>query len=221
MIDSYYDSSAVDNYIKEITDRETVKTSALRSEVFRKNAPMLALKYLGIGLMILLIGFGIKQALSYERTNISQVIHEDINDKKAGNTISSPESDEVIDIESLLKESEIEKNLKKINESMQSTDLDENIETVRDFYIYDTISTDLGKIDEVIIGHLFSTPGSIADYIFCYISVPGENGLSTRFDLVSNGEEFGRTEVELSEEIALSMNVKLQNLKEAKTKCGI
>ncbi len=221
MNDSYYDSSAVDNYIKELSDRETVKTSALRSEVFRRNAPMIALKYLGIGLMILLIGFGIKQALSFERTNISQVIHENINDQKGDHTKASSESDEVIDIELLLKESEIEKNLKKINDSMQSDALDENVETVRDFYVYDMISTDLGKIDEVIIGYLFSSPGSVADYVFCYISVPGENGLSKRFDLVTDGEEFGRIEPELNEEIALSMNVKLKNLKKAKTKCGI
>ena len=221
MNDSYYDSSAVDNYIKELSDRETVKTSALRGEVFRRNAPMIALKYLGIGLMILLIGFGIKQALSFERTNISQVIHENINDQKGDHTKASSESDEVIDIELLLKESEIEKNLKKINDSMQSDALDENVETVRDFYVYDMISTDLGKIDEVIIGYLFSSPGSVADYVFCYISVPGENGLSKRFDLVTDGEEFGRIEPELNEEIALSMNVKLKNLKKAKTKCGI
>ena len=113
MNDSYYDSSAVDNYIKELSERETVKTSALKSEVLRRNAPMLALKYVGIGMMILLIGFGIKQALSYERTNISQVIHENINDQKGDLTTTSSESDEVIDIELLLKESEIEKNLKK------------------------------------------------------------------------------------------------------------
>ena len=182
---------------------------------------MIALKYLGIGLMILLIGFGIKQALSFERTNISQVIHENINDQKGDHTKASSESDEVIDIELLLKESEIEKNLKKINDSMQSDALDENVETVRDFYVYDMISTDLGKIDEVIIGYLFSSPGSVADYVFCYISVPGENGLSKRFDLVTDGEEFGRIEPELNEEIALSMNVKLKNLKKAKTKCGI
>ena len=104
---------------------------------------------------------------------------------------------------------------------MQSDALDENVETVRDFYVYDMISTDLGKIDEVIIGYLFSSPGSVADYVFCYISVPGENGLSKRFDLVTDGEEFGRIEPELNEEIALSMNVKLKNLKKAKTKCGI
>jgi len=221
MNDSYYDSSAVDNYIKELSDRETVKTSALRSVVFRRNAPMIALISLGIGLMILLIGFGIKQALSFERTNISQVIHENINDQKGDHTKASSESDEVIDIELLLKESEIERNLKKINDSMQSGALDENVETVRDFYVYDMISTDLGKIDEVIIGYLFSSPGSVADYVFCYISVPGENGLSKRFDLVTDGEEFGRIEPELNEEIALSMNVKLKNLKKAKTKCGI
>ena len=221
MNDSYYDSSAVDNYIKELSDRETVKTSALRSVVFRRNAPMIALISLGIGLMILLIGLGIKQALSFERTNISQVIHENINDQKGDRTKASSESDEVIDIELLLKESEIEKNLKKINDSMQSDALDENVETVRDFYVYDMISTDLGKIDEVIIGYLFSSPGSAADYVFCYISVPGENGLSKRFDLVTDGEEFGRIEPELNEEIALSMNVKLKNLKKAKTKCGI
>jgi hypothetical protein len=221
MNDSYYDSSAVDNYIKELSNRETVKTSALRSKVFRRNAPMIALKYLGIGMMILLIGFGIKQALSFERTNISQVIHENINDQKGDHTKASSESDEVIDIELLLKESEIERNLKKINDSMQSGALEENVETVRDFYVYDMISTDLGKIDEVIIGYLFSSPGSVADYVFCYISVPGENGLSKRFDLVTDGEEFGRIEPELNEEIALSMNVKLKNLKKAKTKCGI
>ena len=221
MNDSYYDSSAVDNYIKELSERETVKTSALKSEVLRRNAPMLALKYVGIGMMILLIGFGIKQALSYERTNISQVIHENINDQKGDLTTTSSESDEVIDIELLLKESEIEKNLKKINDSMQSSSLDEDDETVRDFYIYDTIDTNLGKIDQVIIGHSFSNPGSEADYVFCYISVPGENGLFNRFDLISIGEEFGRTEAEINEEIALSMNVKLTNLRKAKTKCGI
>ena len=148
MNDSFYDSSAVDNYIKELSERETVKTSALKSEVLRRNAPMLALKYIGIGMMILLIGFGIKQALSYERTNISQVIHENINAQKGDHMTTSSESDEVIDIELLLKESEIEKNLKKINDSMQSSTLDENDETVRDFYIYDTIDTDLGKIDQ-------------------------------------------------------------------------
>ncbi len=146
MTDSYYDSSAVDNYIKELSERETVKTSALKSEVLRRNAPMLFLKYLGIGMMILLIGFGIKQALSYERTNISQVIHENINDQKGDLTTTPSESDEVIDIELLLKESEIERNLKKINDSMQSSTLDENDETVRDFYIYDTIDTNLGKL---------------------------------------------------------------------------
>ena len=37
-----------------------------------------------------------------------------------------------------------------------------------------------------------------------------------RFDLISIGEEFGRTEAELNEEIALSMNVKLKNLKRQK-----
>ena len=221
MNDSYYDSSAVDNYIKELSERETVKTSALKSEVLRRNAPMLALKYVGIGMMILLIGFGIKQALSYERTNISQVIHENINDQKGDLTTTSSESDEVIDIELLLKESEIEKSLKKINDSMQSSSLDEDDETVRDFYIYDTVDTNLGKIDQVIIGHSFSNPGSEADYVFCYISVPGENGLFNRFDLISIGKEFGRTEAELNEEIALSMNVKLKHLKKAKTKCGI
>ena len=36
---------------------------------------------------------------------------------------------------------------------MQSSSLDEDDETVRDFYIYDTIDTNLGKIDQVIIGH--------------------------------------------------------------------
>ena len=160
MNNSYYDSSAVDNYINELSKREAIKTTAMSGAIFRQNAPLQALKFIGIGLMTLLIGYGIKHAMSFERTNISQTIHKNASGERYEESSSFAESDEVIDIEALMNNSSVSEDLSQISDTMNSISTSDETQTIRDYYIFDTIEADLGLIDEIVVGRSFETPDS-------------------------------------------------------------
>ena len=221
MNNSYYDSSAVDNYINELSKREAIKTTAMSGAIFRQNAPLQALKFIGIGLMTLLIGYGIKHAMSFERTNISQTIHENASGERYEESSSFAESDEVIDIEALMNNSSVSEDLSQISDTMNSISTSDETQTIRDYYIFDTIEADLGLIDEIVVGRSFETPDSGPNYTYCYINIPDTNNISKRFDLIEINEEFGRSKTELNEDLASSLGVELNHLRIAQEKCAI
>ena len=199
-----YDSSAVDNYLNEISKREQEVTRSMKIENLRNEVPSQVFKWAGIltaiSLLIYVLGNSVANSRSFEQIKINEY-----RETFSGNP--SEGEDELIDIESLLP---VE--LEEIDTS--------NSEIVRDFYRFDHVPYEGEKIKTVIIGTNYKEQGAPASSRFCYVRINDEGSISKRIDLanISSGE---RHLTEITDEFAQKIGVTKKELLGAQAKCSI
>jgi len=218
MINQIHDNSAVENYLKELSAREAEKTQSYRVENFIKEAPYKTLRIggviLAVALLLYFLGLGIGNARSFEVVTINENIetrngYEQVNSESSQNI---QDQDQLINIDDILSD----------QEKVIPTSLEENIPAqgaaVRNYYIFDSIPLAGNKIQELTIGRMFSSPDSPPDLEYCYVEVYGQDGLSKRLDLVElkSGK---REETEINSMIAENLQVSIEELKGAQSRC--
>ena len=215
MSTSVYDSSAVDQYINELSLREAEVTRSRQIDNFRREVPYVALKWcayiLPIAILIWFLGHAISNALSYERLvkheSFTQGIKTPIKEEQYI-------GDETIDVEAILARSNSQ------NNPFPGAEDKLEIEVVRDYYIFDTFPFNNPAIQEVIIGRKYDEPNSAAQEEFCYINVWQEDGIGQRLNLIVIDED-GRVENPLDQSMAQKLNISLSELLEARAACTI
>ena len=220
MINQIHDNSAVENYLKELSAREAEKTQSYRVENFIKEAPYKALRIggviLAVALLLYFLGLGIGNARSFEVVTINENIetrngYEQVNSESTQNI---QDQDQLINIDEILSD----------QEKVIPSSLEENIPAqgtaVRNYYIFDSIPLAGQKIKELTIGRMFSSPDSPPDLEYCYVEVSGRDGLSKRLDLVElkSGK---RKETKINSKIAESLQVSIEELKGAQSRCTL
>ena len=103
MKNTAYDASAVDTYINELNSREAEITRSMRIQNFKREVPAKVFLWCGyavpIIILILILGFAINKALSFERIE-KTVIENSAHDLT--NQADSFSSDQVIDVDKIL-----------------------------------------------------------------------------------------------------------------------
>ena len=216
MINQIHDNSAVENYLKELSAREAEKTQSYRVENFIKEAPYKVLRtggiILAVALLLYFLGLGISNARSFEVVTINENIETKNGYELVDSDSTQDIQDQLINLDEILLD----------QEKVIPTSIEENIPAqgtaVRNYYIFDSIPLTGQKIKELIIGRVFNSPDSPPDYEYCYVQVKGSDGLSKRLDLVElkSGK---RKETEINSKIAESLQVSIEELKGAQSRC--
>lgn len=212
-----YDSSAVDRYISELSKREAEVTRERAINNYIKEVPYLVFKWGGmlliLGIFVWILGHAVSNAQSYQKI----IKNENLNTFNYGDNqfTNDTSKDHVIDVEELLANNNSESEVfPTIEEPAQSVD------SVRDYYIFDTVPF-VGKyFNEVIIGRTFDAPNSPPTLEYCYVNIAQSNGTSIKVDFISIDQD-GRFVHDLDEEISKSVSVPLHELKQARSKCTI
>tara|TARA_Y100001935_G_C17156798_1_gene433212 strand:- start:160 stop:834 length:675 start_codon:yes stop_codon:yes gene_type:complete len=224
MINQIHDNSAVENYLKELSAREAEKTQSYRVQNFVKEAPYKVLRtggvILAVAILLYFLGLGIGNARSFEVVTINENI-ETRNGYESVTSDSTQEinaqdhnQDQLINLDEILLD----------QEKVIPTSIEENIPVqgtaVRNYYIFDSIPLAGQTIKELTIGRMFSSPDSPPDLEYCYVEVRGRDGLSKRLDLVElkSGK---REETEINSKIAESLQVSIEELKGAQSRCTL
>jgi len=216
MSSAVYDSSAVDNYVNELSRREAEVTRSRQIDNFIREVPYIALKWcayvLPIALLIWFLGNAISNALSYERT----VRNESITQTSYGEGEQTNRSqDELIDVDRILASG---------NSGSNSFPEVENAPllqaAVRDYYIFDTIPFDHPLFEQVVVGRRYDEPDSLPVEEFCYINVWQADGMSKRLNFIIIDED-GRNVIDINQSTSNTLNISLTDLKAARSKCTI
>ena len=105
MKNTVYDASAVDTYINELNSREAEITRSMQIQNFKREVPAKVFLWCGyavpIIILILILGFAINKALSFERIE-KTVIENSTHDLT--NQADSFSTDQVIDVDKILSE---------------------------------------------------------------------------------------------------------------------
>ncbi|MDC0028248.1 hypothetical protein OAJ35_01835 [Gammaproteobacteria bacterium] len=219
MINQIHDNSAVENYLKELSAREAEKTQSYRVENFIKEAPYKALRIggviLAVALLLYFLGLGIGNARSFEVVTIN----ENIETRNGYEQVNSESSQNIQDQDQLINVEEILSNQEKIIPSSLEENISQQGTLVRNYYIFDSIPFNGEVLTEITIGRKFSDPDSSPDFEYCYVEVYGEEGLPKRINLVeiTLGK---RTEREITDKIAKSLNTSVIELKGAQSQCA-
>jgi len=213
MKNTAYDSSAVDTYINELNSREAEITRSMRIQNFKREVPARVFLWCGyavpIIILILILGFAINKALSFERvekTVIENSVHGSTN--QAENFLS----DQVLDVDGILNEEPA------FPTKIENEPSEEGV--VRNYVIFDRIPFPGEFIKHVVVGREYETPGSQPKESWCYVKKDTYSALEPTFHLVEiNGDK--RTQVDLTQDMADEFGVPLSELKRAQNKCNI
>lgn len=217
MKNQIHDNSAVDNYLKELSIRQAEKTRSLSIDNSNKEAPYKVLKIVGIltalAVLFYLLGLGIKNARSYEVVTINENIETKNGYQNVSNdNITETPQDTLINLEEILEQQEV------VIPSSIEENAPQKETVVRNYYIFDRIPFNGENIEELIVGRMFSSPGTPPEIQYCYVKVYGEDGVSKRLDLVElhSGK---REETEINSKIAESFQISIDELKGAQSRC--
>ena len=213
MKNTAYDSSAVDTYINELNSREAEITRSMRIQNFKREVPARVFLWCGyavpIIILILILGFAINKALSFERvekTVIENSAHESTNQTE------SFSSDRIIDVDKILSEEPT------FPTEVEKEPSEEGV--VRNYVIFDTISFSGEILNQVVVGRKYETPGSQPKESWCYVDRSAYPGFAPTLYLVRlEGEK--RTQTHLTQDMADDFGVSLNELKRAQNKCNI
>jgi hypothetical protein len=183
-----YDSSAVDNYLKELSERESQVTKSRKIENFRKEAPYQVLKVggmlLALALLFYFLGLGIGHARSFEVVTINENIetrngfHNVSDTKLTAEADVSQEQDRVINIEEILANQ---------NNSLPATivsSTNQKESGVRHYTIFDSVPFKGDEIYKVVTGRQFDSPESPPISSYCYADLYGEVGIDQTISLI-------------------------------------
>ena len=80
------DSSAVDNYLRELSNREAERTRRLNIENYKREVPFTILKYIGIAIAITLVLWALGRSIGNSNSFIQKVIHSGFGELTGTNT---------------------------------------------------------------------------------------------------------------------------------------
>tara|TARA_B100000768_G_C11157493_1_gene323044 strand:+ start:46 stop:762 length:717 start_codon:yes stop_codon:yes gene_type:complete len=238
MTSTICDSSAVDQYLLELSNREIERTRRLKIENTRRETPLQILRIIGIGFAIALVlwalGSAFKNANSFHK--ISEILGSSQNNyqehysssKDIRETTDQGSSlDQLIDVDALLDSSSIEispepgtsifENPSIIEEYPEG--IDEH-EIVRNYVIFDDVEFDGQVITSVMTGRNYPDVDSEVDHSWCYVTNNTSSSGSVKLNLIGirNGE---RTDYLIDEAEAIRFGASLEEIKSAKEQCTI
>ena len=213
MKNSAYDASAVDTYINELNSREAEITRSMRIQNFKREVPAKVFLWCGyavpIIILILILGFAINKALSFERIE-KTVIENSTHDLT--NQADSFSTDQVIDVDKILSEEPTFP--PKVGNEVPEKDV------VRNYVIFDNIPFSGEIIKQVVVGREYESPGSPSKSSWCYVDKATYTGIKPTIYLVRI-EEDKRIQTNLTQEMADNFGVPLTELKKAQNRCNI
>ena len=187
-----YDSSAVDNYLRELSERQSQVTRSRKIENFRKEAPYQVLKVGGIllalALLFYFLGLGISHARSFEVVTINENIEtrngfHNVSDKElTSEVVGSQDQDRLINVEEILASQ---------NNSIPATIMHSNNQKksgVRHYTIFDSVPFNGNDIYEVVTGRQFDSPDSPPISSYCYAELGGKGGIDQTISLIRINE---------------------------------
>ena len=225
MTSTICDSSAVDQYLLELSNREIERTRRLKIENTRRETPLQILRIIGIGFAIALVlwalGSAFKNANSFHK--ISEILGSSQNNyqehysssKNIRETTDQGSSlDQLIDVDALLNSPSIE-----ILPEPGTGIFDEH-EIVRNYVIFDDVKFDGQVITSVMTGRNYPDADSEVDHSWCYVTNNTSSSGSVKLNLIGikNGE---RTDYLIDEAEAIRFGASLEEIKSAKKQCTI
>jgi len=225
MTSTICDSSAVDQYLLELSNREIERTRRLKIENTRRETPLQILRIIGIGFAIALVlwalGSAFKNANSFHK--ISEILGSSQNNyqehysssKNIRETTDQGSSlDQLIDVDALLNSPSIEK----LPEP--GTGIFDEHEIVRNYVIFDDVEFDGQVITSVMTGRNYPDADSEVDHSWCYVTNNTSSSGSVKLNLIGikNGE---RTDYLIDEAEAIRFGASLEEIKSAKKQCTI
>ena len=207
------DNTYINKYLDEQAERNHEKTRAIHIANKREEIPYLIAKYGGISLIILCIGFALKNANSFSKETINQTL---IGEKGIVQQFSAQNEDELIDVEALLAESA------ESDDEFPSEALTEELpaEVVRNYVIFDEIPFDHSEITKVTVGRQYDSPDSEYSSAWCYITRKSTNGLRDTLFLKQIDED-GIDTIEVTDQVASEFLLAKDVILEAQSKCTI
>ena len=227
------DNSYMYKYLEEQHQRDVAKTASDQADSRRKEIPYVLAKYGGIAAIILSIGLAIYFANSFKQistnTNITQA------QEQASKNQYLSETDELIDIDTLLSEMKTEPKTSSPSSERLKEEISE-LETepkfpepilepvaeqvsVRNYVIFDQIEFVHEGINKITIGRRYDEPESEVSTSWCYVDKFNSEGFKNPLYLVNIDEE--RIELDITDEIAGSFGVNKSVLVEAQQLCTI
>ncbi|MDB3867413.1 hypothetical protein N9333_01145 [Gammaproteobacteria bacterium] len=207
------DNNYINKYLDEQAERNHEKTRAMHIANKKEEIPYLIAKYGGISLIILCIGFALKNANSFTKETLNQTIT-----GEAGivQQYSAQNEDELIDVEALLAESTGS------NDEFLSEALTEELpaDVVRNYVIFDQIPFDHSEITKVTVGRQYDSPGSEYSAAWCYIVRKSPTGLRDTLFLKEIDED-GIDNLNVTDQVAAEFLLSKNVILEAQSKCTI
>lgn len=206
------DNSYMYKYLEEQHQRDAAKTASDQADSRRREIPYVLAKYGGIAAIIISIGLAIYFANSFKQistnTNITQA------QEQASKNQYLSETDELIDIDTLLSEMKTEP-------KFPEPTLEPVVEqvSVRNYVIFDQIEFVHEGINKITIGRQYDEPESEVSTSWCYVDKFNSEGFKNTLYLVNIDEE--RIELDITDEIAGSFGVNKSVLEEAQQLCTI
>lgn len=207
------DNNYINKYLDEQAERNHERTKAMHIANKKEEIPYIIARYGGISLLILCIGFALKNANSFTKETLNQTI---TGDAAIAQQYNAESEDMLIDVESLLAESIVTK------EDFPSEPLKEELpaEVVRNYVIFDEIPFDHNEITKVTVGRQYDSPDSEYSSAWCYIDRNNSNGLRDTLFLKQVDEE-GMDKLDVTDQVASEFLLSKDVILEAQSKCTI
>jgi hypothetical protein len=203
------DSSAVDKYLAQLSNRESERTRRLTIENNKREIPFLVMKYLGIALALALVLWSLGKSIGNSNSFIHKIVNTGYEGAQVSNSYSQLSEDQTICVECLLEES------KTIDlPAIEQPDKD----VVRNYVIFDYIEFNQGEISQVIVGREYPDVSSEISSSWCYVNIYLDSGIRSQLTFVrtKDGE---RTEIPINNELANNYGVNINHLIAAKKEC--
>jgi len=202
-------SSAVDAYLQELSNREVERTRRLKVENYRREIPFQVLKYIGIGLAMAIVLLAISKVINSTKVPGGFDIGAGGYGPKTPITSDGYSSDTIIDIDAIL-------NSVKMPVAPPIVDT----KVVRNYVIFDEVEFNGKVINEVVTGRNYADVNSDVDHSWCYVMNSTSPAGSIRLSLITikDGE---RTDFELNQAEANKFGASLEEITRAKKECTI
>ena len=206
------DSSAVDNYLTELSNREAERTRRLTIENNKREIPFMIMKYLGIAIAIAIVVWVLGKSISNSNSYTQKIMGSSYGKSQISEHVDQLSEDQTLCVECLIEESQ-SVNLPIIEESDK--------EIARNYVIFDYIDFNQGKISQVIVGRQYPDVESEITSSWCYVNIQLDNGVNGRITFISNNENGERYETPINQSMASNYGVSIEQLVAAKNECTI
>ena len=212
MTSTVCDSSAVDNYLTELSNREAERTRRLTIENNKREIPFMIMKYLGVAIAIAIVVWVLGKSISNSNSYTQKIMGSSYGNPQISEHVNQLSEDQTLCVECLIEESQ-SANLPIIEETDK--------EIARNYVIFDNIKVQQGKISEVIVGRQYPDIDSETNSSWCYVNIQLDNGVKGKITFISNSEDGERYEIPIDQSLASNYGVTIEDLVAAKKECKI